>query len=132
MNRRHAVPAFLALGAASFASVARQPAKVWRIGMLGTTGMAANVLAWKDLERSARSVNIKAVAYDVRKREELGSAFDLAMKRRPDALFKGAKPGDLPVEEPERYILTVNLRTAKSLGITIPRSVLIRADEVIE
>ena len=47
-------------------------------------------------------------------------------------VLKGAKPGDLPVEQPNRYFLVVNLKTTKSLGLTIPQSLLLRADEVIQ
>ncbi len=49
-----------------------------------------------------------------------------------DKILRGANPGDLPVERPTKYKLIVNLRLAKAIGVTIPRSILLRADEVIE
>jgi putative tryptophan/tyrosine transport system substrate-binding protein len=145
---------------------------------------------WKKVEVAARSLGMSAQLLDVRKREDLGPAFDAAIRQRADGLvvgldtlshanrgdivelatthrlpavyassefvgglaaygvnypdlyrhaasfvdkvLKGAKPANLPMEQPTNVELVLNLKTAKALGLTIPPSLLLRADQVIE
>jgi putative ABC transport system substrate-binding protein len=67
------------------------------------------------------------MSYNASLQEQLRRSLHLA-----DRILRGAKPADIPVEQPTKFELVVNLRTAKALGITVPQTILLRADRVIE
>jgi putative ABC transport system substrate-binding protein len=105
------------------------------VGLDGVT--QANLRPIADLAKKQRLPSIypaKDYAY-VGGLMTYGSS-DLQMYHRAatfvDKILKGAKPSDLPVEQPTKFELVINLKTAKALGITIPPSLLLRADEVVE
>jgi putative ABC transport system substrate-binding protein len=166
--------------------------KVPRVASLSNMSNATSLGQWKETQVAAKSLGIKPQQLDVRKPEDLGRAFDDAIKqsanglvvgidaltqpnrrtiaelaakhrlpamyasrefvdagglisygvsypdlyyraaRFVDKIFKGTKPGDIPVEQPTKYELVINRNAAKALGIEVPNSILVRATKVIE
>jgi putative ABC transport system substrate-binding protein len=94
----------------------------------------------KTIVSLAATTRVPAI-YEAREFVDVGGLISygpniLALYRRAaayvDKILRGAKPGDLPVEQPTKFELVINLKTAKALGLTIPQSILTRADEIIQ
>jgi len=136
VDRRKVVGALsCALLGLSFGAGAQPPAKVWRIGYLAqgsavrdrpyTQGLRQGLsnLGW--LEGQNVQILMFYGADLVAMQRDIGASIVAR-------IIKGARPSELPVERPTKFELVINLKTAKALGLAIPQSVLLRADEVIE
>jgi putative ABC transport system substrate-binding protein len=130
----------LEVGAAPDLEAALQAARKGRANGLAVLTDPVTVYHRKQLADLAAKYRLPAI-YSERLFVEAGGlmsygANDREMHRRAavfvDKILKGANPGELPVEQPTTYELVINLKTAKALGLTIPQSVLARADEIIE
>src|SRR6266850_1187927 len=93
-----------------------------RVGELASKANRPVISAWRRLPGSGGLLSYGADIPDMFRRAAV----------YVDKILKGAKPGDLPIEQPTKFELVINLKTAKALGLTIPQSLLLRADQVIE
>ena len=146
---RQAEDAGRALGIRVQALDARTPSEIEAAFAAMSRRRADGILVLRDAVFRAQRAQITALAaknrlpavYGLREEAEAGGlvAYGASVPqlyRRAatyvDKILKGAKPGDLPVEQPTQFELVINLKTAKTLGLTIPPSLLLRADQVIE
>ena len=146
---RQAEGAARALGLQLLILEARTPSEIEAAFAAMTSQRADGLLVLRDAVFRAQRAQITALAaknrlpavYGLREEAEAGGLIAYGasvpqLYRRAatyvDKILKGAKPGDLPVEQPTQFELVINLKTAKTLGLTIPPSLLLRADQVIE
>jgi putative ABC transport system substrate-binding protein len=130
----------LELGSAGEIEAAFKAAADARAGALFVFATAPLFVHARQVAELAARYRLPAM-YELRRFVEVGGLMSYGVddndiwrhaSRYVDKILKGAKPADLPVEQPTKFLMIINLKTAKALGLTIPQSLLLRADEVIE
>ena len=129
MNNRRKLLVALGAGALAFAvppgAFGQQQGKISHVGFLSPASASSTQQNAAGNQANVQAGGLMSYGYKVTDNYQRAATY-------VDKVLKGAKPADLPVEQPVTLELVVNLRTAKALGLTIPQSLLLRADEVIQ
>jgi ABC-type uncharacterized transport system substrate-binding protein len=138
MKRREFITGIGAAAAWSIAADAQQPGGMKRIAILnGNPETPATRACIEGFQQALAEAGWRAgqdISFDSAL-VSYGSDFNAPFRQASsyvDRILRGEKPGDLPVQEPTRYELVVNLKTAMAMALTVPQAILARADEVIE